>query len=304
MKYVLRLTMLIGGCLALQACCFGSSQPASGPGAPTPPGAPAFGLPVPSSAPVPPGAPAVGQVPAGATPPGGFTAMQLPSVPMPYAPNSFVWAGFSNTPDWSQWSFGRVRFVGAEGNHAKVQAMFRERLTPSAFVSPAIAPAALAPGAPVLYATAMPIYGRVISVAGAQAQIANGQAASYRTAPRDLETVLALQPNTWTAGHPVALAEGARRYSCILLAATPEKVWGVCSGHLHEGARADARLIDPVAHLATGARVLAQSMSGMGQQSLEAGSVTAVLNDGNAYTVTTTEGRTFDAPWPMVMAAP
>ena len=191
MKYVLRLTMLIGGCLALQACCFGSSQPASGPGAPTPPGAPAFGLPVPSSAPVPPGAPAVGQVPAGATPPGGFTAMQLPSVPMPYAPNSFVWAGFSNTPDWSQWSFGRVRFIGAEGNHAKVQAMFRERLTPSAFVSPAIAPAALAPGAPVLYATAMPIYGRVISVAGAQAQIANGQAASYRTAPRDLETVLA-----------------------------------------------------------------------------------------------------------------
>ncbi len=230
--------------------------------------------------------------------------MQLPSVAMPYAPNDWVWAGYSNTPDWSTWSFGRVKFVGAEGNHAKIRAAFQERLTPSAFVSAAAPPTTLAPGAPVMFSTAIPIYGRVLSVDGARAQVAAGFGGGYRAAPRALDTLLAIQPNTWTAGHPVAIADGTRRFACILLAATPEKVWGRCSTRLREGARAEARLIDPTAQLPAGANVLAQSMSSMGEATMKPGRVTAVLNDGNVYTVTTTDGATFDTPWPMVMAAP
>lgn len=300
MKTVLKLAMLVGSCVALHACCFGSSSHSSGPVAAEAPAVPGLGQP---TAPI---VPPIGPAPtaAGATPPGGFTAMQPPSVAMPYAADAWVWAATSNTPDWSRWSYGRVKFVGAEGNHAKVRAMSQDRLTPSAFVTAAVPPAGLAPGAPVLYNTAIPIYARVVSVTGAQAQVANGQAASYRVVPRETATLLAIQPNTWTPGHPVAITEGADQYACILVAASPDKVWGICSGRLTEGARAAARLIDPTAHLATGASVLAQSMSGMGRSKLTAARVTAVLNDGNAYTVTTTEGRTFDVPWPMLMAAP
>lgn len=298
MKSALRVAIVIGAGLVLEGCCcFGGPKSSSGPVAVSTPVAPGMGQPVPPIAEAP------AQVPSGATPPGGFTGMQVPTVAMPYAANDWVWAATSNTPDWSRWTFGRARFIGAEGNHAKVRSM-QERLTPSAFVSAAVPPAALAPGAPVLYNTAIPIYGRVVSVAGAQAQVANGMAATYRTVPRDVATLLAIQPNTWTPGHPAAIAVGTNRYACILVAATAEKVWGVCSGRLREGARADARLIDPTAHLASGASVLAQSMSSIGEANMGPARVTAVLNDGNAYTVTTTGGRTFDAPWPMVMAAP
>jgi hypothetical protein len=277
---------------------------ATGPGAGSP--SASGGTPAMEEAPppTPPAEPAAVPTADAPTPAGGYTGHQLPSLAMPYAAGDTVWAGFATSDDWSSWNYGRVRFVAAEGNHAKINAAFQDRLTPSAFVSAATPVSAVTPGATVLVSTAFSQYGRVVSVTGENADVATGVGAAYRPGSRQISQLRAIEPNTWTPGHPVAISEGEQRYACILLFANAEKAWGLCGRALREAPRAQAHLIDPTARHATGASVLAQPMSGMGTLSMVAGQITAVLNDGFAYTVSREGGTTFDTGWSSVMAAP